>query len=239
MRTREKTDVLLTAVPILADSVILLLLLLLLRPLAVRLGDPASLNVLWLGGAYVLLCLGVYVIRKLEPAPGASGHVWPGPKTRGLLGALFGLMMMTAVAWQLGFFEAALTIDPMELGEGEAASFFVFAPSAWLGLSLFYVIVLAFNVTPTIGRESDNYSWLALAGLLGVNAMLLVATAQLRAVAAEAATGGRLLWIAGVFLLFLLFFGPPRLLYLSRQPDLAAVLTFLMLLATCAWWISA
>jgi hypothetical protein len=236
---RKETVVVLRAAPIVADGLALLLLLFWLRPLAARLQDQSSLNVLWLGGAYILLWLGVYVIRKLEPAAAAPALTWTAPRVRGALGILFGLAMMTAVAWQLGFFDVALTIDPMELGEGEAASFFVFAPSAWLGLSLFYVIVLAFNVTPTIGRGAGNYPWLALAGLLGVNAMLLLATAQLRAIAASIVGGGRLFWFAAAFLTLLLLFGPPRLLYLSRQPRLSAAVTFLVLVAYCAWRISA
>ena len=239
MRIREERDVALRAVPIVADGVALLLLLFCLRPLAVRLQDQSGLNVVWLGGAYILLCLGVYVIRKLEPAPAAPALTQPAPRIRGALGLLFGLAMMTAVAWQLGYFDVALTFDPIELGEGEAASFFVFAPSAWLGLSLFYVIILAFNVRPTVDRGASNYPWLALAGVLGVHAMLLLATAQLRAVATVVTGNGRLLGLAAAFLTLLLLFGPPRLLYLSRQPRLSAAATFLVLLAYCAWRISA
>lgn len=228
---------LLAAAPVAADAVALILLLWWLRPLAQGLQEQSGLNVVWLGGAYTLLCLGVYAIRKLEPTPSATAGPWLGARMRAALGALFGLAMMTAVAWQLGFFDVAATLDPMALGEGEAASFFVFAPSAWLGLSLFYVIVLAFNVTPTISRSARSYPWLALAGLLGVNAMLLLATAQLRAVAAEVVSGGRFLWFAAGFVALLLLFAPPRLLYLSRQPRLIAAITSLVLLASCAWWI--
>ena len=235
---REERDVALRAIPVVADGLALLLLLFWLRPLAARLQEQSGLNVVWLGGAYILLWLGVYVIRKLEPAPAAPSLTQPAPKIRGALGLLFGLGMMTAVAWQLGFFDVALTIDPMALGEGEAASFFVFAPSAWLGLSLLYVIVLAFNVTPTVGRGTGTYSWLALAGLLGVNTMLLLAAAQLRAIAIDITGNGRLFWFAAAFLTLLVLFGPPRLLYLSRQPRLSAVATFLILLLYCAWRIS-
>lgn len=234
---REETAVALTAIPIVADGLALLLLLFWLRPLAARLQEQSGLNVVWLGSAYILLCLGIYVIRKLEPVP-AAPLTQPPPQIRGALGLLFGLAMMTAVAWQLGFFDVALVIDPMALGEGEAASFFVFAPSAWLGLSLFYVIILAFNVTPTVGRGRSNYPWLALAGLLGVNAMLLLAAAQLQAVASHITGNGRLFWFAAAFLTLLILFGPPRLLYLARQPRLSAAVTFLILLAYCAWRIS-
>lgn len=221
--------------PLAADGMAMLLLGL-LQPLAQRLQQPSGLNVVALGGGYVLLCLGVYVIRKLEAVQAVS---WFGARVRGALGVLFGLAMMTAIAWQLGFFSVALTVDPMELGEGEAAAFFVFAPSAWLGLSLLYVIVLAFNVTPTVHQGAASYPWLALAALLGVNVMLLLSTAQLRALATEAVINNRLLWFAASYVGLLLLFAPPRLLYLLRHPRLSAVVTFLILLVMCAWWVTA
>ena len=236
LRSKERS-MLLAAVPIAADGLALLLLMYWLLPLAAQLQERGGLNVLWLGGAYILLCLGVYAIRKLELAPAAPDLTLPGPRIRGALGLFFGLTMMTAVAWQLGFFDVALTIDPMELGEGEAASFFVFAPSAWLGLALCYILVLAFNVAPTVRRDTGYYPWLALAGLLGVNAMLLLATAQLRAIAEGAITGGHWLSFVASVVLLLFLFGPPRLLYLSRQPRLSAAVTFLALLASSAWWV--
>lgn len=236
--SRRRSSVAGHQLPLAADSVALLLLLWWLHALAQRLQEQSGLNVVVLASGYVLLCLGVYVIRKLEVAPAAPTIPWFGAKVRGALGALFGLAMMTAVAWQLGFFNVALTVDPMALGEGEAASFFVFAPSAWLGMSLFYVIVLAFSVTPSVRRGAASYPWLALAALLGVNAMLLLVTAQLQALRAEVVIGSRFLWFIASFVTLLLLFAPPRLLYLLRQPRLSAVVGFLILLGSCAWWVA-
>lgn len=230
----------LTAVPIVVDAVTLLLHIILLPGMAAQMQTPSGSNALLLVVAYILFCIGVYLVRKLEGQPGAE-NAWRPPalllsrQGRGVLAVLFGLALMTAVAQQLGYFELLPVVSARELGEGEAAAYFVFAPGAWLGASLFYILILAFAVKPTISYQSGRYLWATLLGLLGANALLLPATAQIRALIAQAGAGGNLGLAVAAFALFLLLFGPPRLLYLSKQPRLSTLVTFLVLLGYCSW----
>jgi hypothetical protein len=121
------------------------------------------------------------------------------------------------------------------LGEGQAAAFFVFAPSAWLGVSLFYIPVLAFTVTTTVALDTGRYTIQSLFGLLAVNEMLLFAAAQLKALAGESSLG----WFVSSLVLLTIWFGPPRWLYAEKRPNFLSLLTFALLIGWCSWQIIA
>lgn len=225
-------------IPVIADGLALALVWAVAPTAVARLQTPSGLNVIYLIAAYVLMCAGVFLLRKLEPGPDVGPwtetNLLLARSTRIVFGVLFGLAMMTVMAFQFGYFDAIFVVDTLALGEGESATLFAFAPGAWLGMSLLYTAFLALRVTPTVARGNGRYLWQALAGLLGINVMFLFLAAQIMAVLA--------LWggtaVAGPFLLvlftFLLLFGPPRLVYLSRQRDLAGI-SFLVLVVATAW----
>lgn len=239
MNTPNKPDFLLAGIPILADTLAWLLSTFLLPALISQMRVQSSLNVLLLVLFYGLLCVGVILIRKLEP--GRPSHRFPpfllARPTRMILGILFGIAMMLAISYQLNFLDAILETDASVLDEGESAAFFVFAPGAWLGISLLYALFISFAVTPTIPKGSSRYPWLALAGLLGVNGMLLMVTALGKAIAQQVSAGPTVAWFLATYALLLLLLGPPRLLYLKKQPYPNALVTFLVLLGYCAWQI--
>jgi hypothetical protein len=119
----------------------------------------------------------------------------------------------------LGFFRSAAAVDTTQLGEGGSSSYFVFGPGAWLLFSLLYVLVFAFNVTPRIEPGGAGYVVAALFGLVAVNVLLLVLVAVARAILL--ATGAAWWWALPGFLLLVLMFVPPRLLYVSRTIGLS------------------
>ncbi|MCB8986581.1 MAG: hypothetical protein H6661_02385 [Ardenticatenaceae bacterium] len=227
--------------PLAADALALAALWLILPTAVSVLQTPSGWHVLYLIGAYIVICVGVYLLRKLEPGPNVGAWAESSPllarPTRIVFGVLFGLAMMTVMAYQFGFFQAIFVVDTLALGEGESATLFAFAPGAWLGMSLLYTAFLALRVTPTVSWENGRYRWQAFLGLLCVNVMFVFLAAQLKAVLA--------LWggtaVIGPFFLvaflFLLLFGPPRLIYLSRQRDLGGV-SFLVLILAAAWLVS-
>ncbi|MBK8984797.1 MAG: hypothetical protein IPM39_01735 [Chloroflexi bacterium] len=228
----------LDVVPLAVDGLSVLALVGVLGTAVTRLQTTSGLNVLYLLAAYILMCAGVFLLRKLEPAPDAGA--WPADSlllarpTRMVLGILFGLVTMTVMAFQFGYFASILVVDTLALGEGESATLFAFAPGAWLGLSLVYTVFLALPVTPTVGWGDGRYPWQAFLGLLFVNVMLLFLTAQIRAVLnLVQASGGMGLFLL-TFLLFLLLFGPPRLIYLAKQRNIGGA-TFVILTAAAAW----
>jgi hypothetical protein len=227
-----------TAVPFLADLFMLILALIFVIPIAQKFGTPSGLNTLLVGLGYILFCIGVFRLRKLEndptklEQPSRLLQFLMERRTRMVLGVLFGIGMMLFISQQLGYLELLFT-DPYSLGEGQAAAFFVFAPSAWLGVSLFYIPVLAFTVTPTIAAHTSQYMGQSLFALLATNGLLLLGTAQLRAV-----SSGGFGWFVLALILLLIWFAPPRLVYVEKQASALPLLTFLPLLLTCAWLIA-
>ena len=226
----------LSILPLLADVAGAASVVLLLPALAIRFAEPVTLNVLFIGGAFVVYCTAVYLIRKLEPSPDAD-RVSRLPAwliqtlTMRLLAILFALALAVLLLQQLGYWESIFVADDRILGAGESSSFFVYGPGAWIGASLFYVLVLSASVRVTIEEESRNYAALALLALLGVNGMLLVGTAVLQA----AGFLNGWLGMVGAFALLVLLFAPPRIWYLAKRPSLLAALSYLALLLFCAW----
>ena len=221
------------AIPLLADGLALILSLPLLPSLANRFTTPSGLNALLIFAGYVLFCSGVFLLRKLADKPDRSDR--PVRFTRQLfiiLAIFFGIGMMLFLSQQLGYLDLIFT-DPYSLGEGQAAAFFVFAPGAWLGVSLFYIPVLAFTVTPTVAPDSGRYTFQSLFGLLAMNGMLLLAASQLKALASSSGVG----WFVSSLVLLTIWFGPPRWLYEEKQSNSLSFLTFALLITWCSWQI--
>ena len=197
---------------LLADVAGLVAMFALFPPLAARLGAPSGINALLLSGGFVLFCIGVFWLRRLRPMDGSDGE-WAPRNWRIGLAIAFAAVMSLAIAWQLGFFRSGLQVDTRDLGEGGSASYFVFGPGAWLGFAALYVLVLGFTVRPSIAPGSGRWATAAALSLLATNLMLLLLSAQLRAVAGEAAW-----WLPLIFAGLLLLFLPPRLVYIARGP---------------------
>lgn len=208
----------------------------LLSDLTTRLSSPSGLNTLLVSAVYVLFALGVYLMRRLKPMPDGA-ESWASPQVRGVLAVLFGLALTTAVAWQLGFFSSIEAIDMDQIGEGPSSAFFVFAPGAWLGFSMLYILVLAFPVTPTVPYASARYSLFALYSLVVTNVMLVVLAVQ---ASVMLPVGSSWAWAVPAAVGLALLFGPPRLFYASRTHGLGSragqltLATFLaLILALC------
>ena len=226
-------------VPWLADGVTLPILLWLWPTAVFTLQTPSAINVIYLVVVYGLMCAGVFLIRRLEPGRGAPGGDGP-TAVRPLwlaLGVLFGAAVMTAMAFQFDYFAAVFAVDTLALGEGQSATFFVFAPGAWLGTSLLYTAFLALPLTPKVASDNGRYPWQALLGLLFVNSMFLFLAAQLKAALGLFHGPGFFGAFLLALILLLLLFGPPRLLYWRKQGGLAGV-SFLLLTAVAAWSIA-
>ncbi|MCA9972402.1 MAG: hypothetical protein KC425_19405 [Anaerolineales bacterium] len=215
-----------------ADAVALAGLLWIGPALAARLERPSGVHALWLVGVYVLFMAAVFVLRKRLPpvADAASGwwRFWLDRRTRTGLALLFGLAMMSALAYQLGYFDVFLTVGPENVNEGESSALFVFGPSAWLFLSLFYVLILAF---PVRGGETAVSPVLLLPLLLAINGMALFGSALLAALLPE----GVYLWLLPLFGLLWLLFAPPRLLLAASAGGWRSLLSLVVWLAACAW----
>ena len=244
----KKTNKIETAGPLLVDGLAFLLILWLLPELITKLELPSVINAAWLVGFYILFMVCVYLVQKLMPVKALEGEMGRRPfvgrpfvrvllnrKVRGVLALIFSLGMMTALAYQFGYFDSVFLAGPRQLDEGESAALFVFGPGAWLGLCLIYILVLASDFTPTVEPGTSRYTGQSLVGLLGINLMLMVTTAQCQIVAAGLGWNGNLVWFLLAFMLMILLFAPTRLIYLLKRPYWPAALSYLFLLGYCAW----
>lgn len=232
------TSRLLQALPLLADALTVIALLLSIDYLSALLAEPSGWNALLLSSLYVLFALGVYLLRKLEPAP-AEGP-WSPPsffldrRVRGVLAAFFGLFLVTTIAYQLGFFASIQSLRAGTLEEGSTAAFFVFAPGAWLGFSMLYILILAFPVVSNVPTGSPRYTWNGMLGLVAVNALFVVTAAQARGMLAQWGWLGSPITFLASALVLLLSYAPPRLAYQRRQPFLPGLVSLGVLLLLTA-----
>lgn len=208
----------------------------LLPQLIQMMSAPDGINALLVAGTFFLFAGGVFSIRRLKSSP-QGVEIWLTRGQRSALALFFAFVLSLTLAWQLGFFESASQVDTTQMGEGGAASYFVFGPGAWLAFSLLYVLVFAFKVEPVIVYGRAGYWLAALFGLVATAAMLLVMVAQATVIAT---TIGAFWWAFTAFTVLAVLFLPPRLLYLSRVTGLqspaayGAVITLLLLLVLFA-----
>jgi hypothetical protein len=226
----------LTVLPLLADVAAAAGLILLLPTLTGLFAEPSTINVLIIGGAFVVYCAAVYLIRKLEPAADADRvsrlPAWlTQTLTMRLLAIFFALMLAVLILQQLGYWDSIFVADDRILGAGESSAFFVYGPGAWIAAALFYVLVLSASVRVTIEELSRNYIALALLGLLGVNGMLLLGTAVLQSTQLFIGWPGS----NGAFVLLVLLFHPPRVWFLAKRPSLLWAVSYLGLHLFSAW----
>ncbi len=220
-----------------ADGLTTIILVSLIPNLAEQFRTPSGINALIVLVGYIFYCSGVFLLRKLAARAENNNKtdipVGMTHRVFMMLAILFGIGMMLFLSQQLGYLDLIFT-DPYSLGEGQAAAFFVFAPSAWLGVSLFYIPVLAFKVTPTIAFDSRHYLIQSFYSLLTTNGMLLLAVAQLKVLSDSG--GG--VWFLLALVLLTVWFGPPRWLYWQKRPSPLPLITFGLLLLICCWQIA-
>ena len=221
------------------DAAAVVLALVGFSTLAAQLLIPSGQNALLLVVVYSLFCIGVYLIRKLEPGTGEGGWSPPDflvdPRTRGVLGFLFGLMMVTMVAHQLGYFSSVLTVQSAVLDEGDSSSLLVYMPGALLGFSMLYILILAFPVNESIGWSGKRANVFAASGLVFVDSMLLLGAAQAKALlmGSEGYLGPIMMLV--FLLVLLILFAPPRILYQSKNTKPANVISALLLFIVISW----
>lgn len=228
-------------IPVLVDLLAILLIFWQMPTAVSRFTENSGTNAALLTAVFILMCAGVYIVRKLEARDTGGKLTIPifllDRRLHIASAVAFSLIFVTLLASQFGYFDAIFDADTLTLGEGEASALFVFAPGAWLAMSFFYVIILGLKATPTIAVENGRYPWLASFALLAINLMLFIMVAQFAAwVQMLGLTED---WFLGflVFGLLALLYGPPRWIYLSKQPDLGGDLSSLALWVFCAWMV--
>jgi hypothetical protein len=226
----------LLALPLLADLLGVGLYFLLAAPLAGRLGQFGIGNSVLLGIVFVLFCLAVYALKKLQPVPGPlfkPARLLDNRRLAAALGVIFALCYALVIAYVTGFLDSVANLNRAVLDEPAAAIYLLLSPATWFGLALVYMLLLSTPVESTLVPGSRNYQAATLLGLLGVNLMAVVLSAFRLTVAGRFGEGGWLISVA-VLLCYLLLLLPPRLIHAGRAGQPLSLLSFLLLLAFLA-----
>lgn len=230
--------------PVLVDVLAALLVWLLLDTAVSQLSQFSAANAAIVIIAFLLMCAGVLLVRKLAARDAGGKLTVPllflHRNLHILSAVVFALLVTFMVTMQLGYFDAMLpsfeTAVPLQIEE-QTSPLYWLMPLILIALSFVYVVVLVRKMVPTIAVGNGRYPLLASLALLIINLMLWVTTAQLATwIRLQSLQGDMLLGLI-VFGVLALSFGPPRWIYLSKQPDIGGDLSSLAFWVFCAWMI--
>ena len=237
INSKSKTTAL---APALADVLALIVGILWLEPLSKQLGQPSGLNALILVLLYILFSCGVFLLRKLKMDSFLTGWRPPGflldRRVRAVLAFLLGLLMMTTMAYQLGYFASILNVRSAGLDEGSSSALLVYMPGALLGFSMLYILVLAFPVEENVQPGSKRAPIYAFLGPLFVNGLFLFSVAQARVLSEEFNFSSTIFAWAAALIILAISFLPPRVLLQNKYPSRISLLSFTLLLLLASWF---
>ena len=177
------------------------------------------------GGAvilvYLIFCASVVLFRKL---PGTDSK--KSEYSRDWLAFFavnFGIFISFIIAETAGFFNR---LDSLQgTIEGTAALLVLACIVLWLLLAFLYLIVVQVKIKPYISLSNSGTLLVEFLAILGVNLMILTVTAFWNAYFngiepyEDLATGGKILIFLFTYIFFLLFFAPPRMLFLLKKSN--------------------
>ena len=224
-------------IPFLADLLGVGLAFLLLPVLSEQLQELGFINSVMLGLFFLLFCLAVYALKKLAPAGPPVGEILLGKRPLAVLGVFFALVFSLAIAYTAGFLDSVIGVNRFLLDEPAVTIYLLLTPASWFGLSLIYMLLLSSEAEQTVQVGSGRYALLSLLGLTGVNLMAVAFAAVGIALSTRYSPAAIPLLAFLTFLLYLLLFAPPRLLYQTKQPRpwWLGLVTFLPFLLYMAW----
>jgi len=233
--------------PIIVDIGAILFYILTIPLLVERFTDKSILNTIIIGGVYLLFCACVFLLKRLDRD--SESKSWRSGSTLAVLGVFFGVMVAYLVIESAGFFEwLDKTENPIQ--ENPIASVLIlFGVLLWLVIVFLYAVILAIDVEPTIPEGTLRHTLGEYAGLAGVNLMIIVAMASWQAMFVDTepyqdiGLGAKVIIFIVTYAFFLLFFAPPRLVYIAMKPRPASYVSFIIqtiyyvwqLLASTAW----
>lgn len=223
--------------PVAVDLAALLLYTAIVPSLTARFQEKSVGNAIIIGLIYLLFCLAVYLNRKLDGATETYSG-WKG--ALGFLAVAFGIFVTYMIAESGGILDH-IDASNLDLDNPWVSLGLLVGGALWFLLLSLYAAILFIEIKPIVPRHTGLVSGLELLSLLGVNLMVIVTVAYWEAVFSgtepydSIATGGKILIFLLTYVFFLLFFAPPRLLFLARNPRPAALASFLIQTGYYVW----
>lgn len=216
----------------------------LLPPLRAQFAQPSIAGAVLVLAAYCAMCAGMWLLKLLQA---------PAKPVLGDADTSLGCLEFISIAYiivVLTMFMLALGVD----GSSQSGN----APNLWISehpaaLGVFSVIALAAlclfpaaaisKIKPRIAAGSGRALTARIVGVLGANAMILVTSAWWQAYLSGTepmglAIGGRILVAVCCYVVFLMFYAPPRLVLLAVEGDKLSFYIFLLVLAWIVWPLS-
>lgn len=219
---------------LLADVFVFILYLLLLPRLTGLFKQKAPASAILIGCIYLLFCFAVYLIRRRPNAAGTA--VTFSRELLGFLAVIFGIMVIYMMVDGAGLL---IKLDSVDTGSMKQLTYvgIVIGSIIGLGLAFLYAVIVVIDIQPAGQRQF----WTEIVSLLGVNLMILTTVAFWQATFADTepyqglGIGGKLLIFMMTYLFFLLFFAPPRMLFLLNEPSNVSAITFLLQTGYFVW----
>jgi len=235
--TGKSESLLFRLIPAVADGAALLLYILLIPRMTGYFQNKSLVHAGLIGGIYILFCYSVLLIRKQPGPPGGKSD--PGRGTLGFFGLMFGISVTFMMAESGGLFERLQ--DMTGVTDTRTSLLVLGGVLLWLILAFLYMLALILNVPPAMERPPGKSAAAEAVGLLGVNAMILITMGFWHSYFSGVepyeglAWGGKILIFLLAYVFFMLFFAPPRMLFLRRRPGGIAVVTFIFQTAYFVW----
>jgi hypothetical protein len=233
--------------PILVDIGAILFYTLTIPILVDQFVDKSIANAFIIGIVYLLFCGSIFLLKRLDRE--SESKAWRSGSTLAFLGIFFGIMVAYLIADSAGFFEW-LDVAENPISDNPLQSVLIcFGVILWLAVVFLYAVVLAVDVKPKIPEGTRQHTLSEYVGLAGINLMIIVTMAGWQALFVntepyqDLGFGAKALIFVVVLAFFLLFFAPPRLVYVVMRPRPSSYITFIIqcgyyvwrLLASTAW----
>jgi len=215
--------------PFLVDTGAILFYALTIPLLVDQFVDKSILNAFIIGAVYLLFCGSILLLKRLEWE--SESKAWRSGSTLAVLGIFFGLMDAYLMIDSAGFFEWLDTTENPISDNPLQSVLICFGVILWLAVVFLYAIVLAVDVEPKIPEGTRHHTLAEYVGLAGINLMIIVAMASWQALFVDTEPyqdlgfGAKVLIFVVVFAFFLLFFAPPRLVYVVMRPRPSSYIT--------------
>lgn len=204
---------------LLADLLMLLAYLFFLPRLETFFNEKSFLQGVTITLIYLIFIISVVLIRKLpipEAKPSGDKRSW-----LAFFSIFFGLFITYMIAESAGFF--SMLQSPVNSQQNISLFWIIPSVLAALLLAFLYLIVVLKKVSPFGAFSHSRLHAVQFLGFIGVNLMILTLTGYWNATFSgvepyeDLSMGGKVLIFIFVYLFFLLFFAPPRMLFLLRK----------------------
>ncbi|HES58181.1 MAG TPA: hypothetical protein ENO21_01985 [Firmicutes bacterium] len=210
---------------------------------------PGPGNIALVGGAYALMCLGV-LIGRLTGRPLSAGRPADAPPAPARIRPMgcsawfslpFALFVIAMLMDSSGALDEHTRFGRAFLGEsGTGSAYAVPFILVFIAVMVAFPLVAMIPLRPAIRRGSLTHFAGLLVATAAINVMVLVTTAYWESQLADAepldiAIGGKILVFLASYVVFLMFYAPPRMALAEVAGGNAARASFLIMLGIYVW----